>query len=97
MLKKLTATGIVAAAAAGVMSLSGPANADSLSANRTTVAHPGNDCHYVPPGHYRPAWCEDESPNTGYDTYNPGYYNGWDRDRWHRWNQWNRYQFHPYR
>lgn len=38
MLKKLTATGIVAAAAAGFMLLGGTANADRLSVNQTDHA-----------------------------------------------------------
>ncbi|GII55408.1 hypothetical protein Pth03_37970 [Planotetraspora thailandica] len=96
MLKKLIATGIVAAAATGVVLLGGPANADSLHANRTAVLHPVH-C-YNGPGYYRPTWCRNYRPTTYYPTtYYPGHRYSWDRDRnwdrgdrWHHRDGWNR-------
>jgi hypothetical protein len=98
--KKLTATGIVAAAATGVMLLGGPANADRLPANQTAVpaAHlvngyyPGDP---YPGGHYdRDRWDRDRWRNR-WDR-NRWDRNRWDRNRWDDRHGWNRYQFHPY-
>jgi hypothetical protein len=86
VLKKLTAAGILAATATGVMLTAGPANADLLAAHRAAAPaiYPA-DCYqpgYYQPAYYQPAWCANTPPITvypGYPAY-PGYY-GW--DRWH--------------
>ncbi len=64
MLKKLTATGILAAAATGVVLLGGAAaNADQLSNGRT--AAPANfGCLPTVPGAYTPALCAPGLPVT---------------------------------
>jgi hypothetical protein len=58
VLKKLTATGIVAAAAAGFMLLGGAANAERFSADHithpSTAYHPGH--HYGWPRWHRHHW-----------------------------------------
>ena len=81
MLKKLAATGVLAATATGVMLLAGPANAGS----HATAVDP---CITVPGLYQPPAWCNTyNAPPTYYappvyyppTTYYPGY--GW--DRWH--------------
>jgi hypothetical protein len=92
MLKKLTATGIVAGAATGVMLFSGPAGAARLAAGRTTVpaAYTVGACDLAVLGLYQPAWCNTYAPTPYYPppayypptTYYPGYHYGW--DRWHR-------------
>ena len=60
MLKQLTATGIVAAAAAGFMVLGGTANADQLSVNQTshqmTTYHPGDHGYGWGRWHHRHHW-----------------------------------------
>ena len=60
MLKQLTATGIVAAAAAGFMVLGGTANADRLSVNQTnhqvTTYHPGDHGYGWGRWHHRHHW-----------------------------------------
>jgi hypothetical protein len=100
VLKKLIATGIGVAAATGVMLLSGPANADRLSANQTIVpaTHMIDGCFALPVLN-RPAWCNAIYPPTTYypsttyyppTTYYPGYNYGW--NRWH-----NRYPGHFHR
>jgi len=92
VLKKLTATGILAAAATGVMLFGGSANADLLSAGQSAV--PAVDpCYVSVPTLYRPAWCSGYAPApvyppTTYDppaTYNPPgvYYPGYGWNRWH--------------
>ncbi len=98
MLKKLTATAIVGAAATGVMLLGGPANADRVSAGQK--AAPADLC-YVAPGVYQQGWCND-NPTTGYyppTTYFPPtpYYPGYGWDRWHHGGGWNRYPGHWHR
>lgn len=83
MLKKLTAAGILAATATGVVLLGGPANADLLAAHRTAVpANPIAGCYYGQV-YYQPAWCTNAPPITVYPNYPtyPGYHYGW--DRWH--------------
>ncbi|GAA4571446.1 hypothetical protein [Planotetraspora kaengkrachanensis] len=99
MLKKLIATGIVAAAATGVMLLGGPANADRLSVNRTAVPATYPVHCYSGLGYYKPTWCRNYRPTTYYRptthyqpaTYYPGHHHGWDRDdRWHHRDGWNR-------
>jgi hypothetical protein len=92
VLKKLAATGVLAATATGVMLLAGPANA-------TSGSHPTSidPCITVPGLYQPPAWCNTYAPPsfappTYYappayyppTTYYPGNY-GW--DRWHR-NPW---------
>ncbi|MFL6053252.1 MAG: hypothetical protein ACJ72W_10110 [Actinoallomurus sp.] len=76
MLKKLTATGIVAAAAAGFMLLGGTANADRLSVNHTshplTTYYPGDHGYGRGQSHHGDQW------------------NRWDR-RHHHDNHWNRW------
>ena len=96
MLKKITATGILAAAATGVVLLGGPAGANRLSAGPTSTpaAYTINGCYYNTPGYYRPSWCgvyppaTTYYPPTYYRPYYPGYHYGW--DRWHH----NPYHFH---
>lgn len=89
MLKKLTAAGILAATATGVVLLGGPANADLLAVHRTAVpaTDPINGCYYGQV-YYQPAWCTQGAPTVtvypgvpaypGYPAYpgHPGYY-GW--------------------
>lgn len=99
MLKKLTAAGIVAAAATGVMLLGGTANADRVSTGRAIVA---DGCYYQA-GYTQPAWCRDDPQGYYQHDYDHDRDRGrWDRDRdrdrWNRWHHvWNRYQFHPHR
>jgi hypothetical protein len=95
VLKKLTATGILAAATAGVMLSGGPAEADLLSAHQATAsaAYPVDPCYNIVPGVYTPSWCNNTytPPVTYYPptTYVPGYnYGGW--NRWHH-GGWGRY------
>jgi hypothetical protein len=81
VLKKLTATGILAAAGTGVMLLGGPAHADRA----VQATYPINPC-YTAPGYYQPAWCANPAP--AYypsTTYYPGYpgYANWGWNRWH--------------
>jgi hypothetical protein len=98
VLKKLTATGIMAAAATGVMLLGGQANADRIATGRTAVSdvYPVDSCYYNynTPVYYRPAWCANYPsvtiypPTTTYAppaAYYPGYYG---------WNRWHRYPWH---
>jgi hypothetical protein len=90
VLKKLAATGILAAAAAGVMLSAGPASASS---GQTASIDP---CAITVPGLYQPpSWCNTYAPAPYYPptyyappTYYPGYHYGW--DRWHH----NPYHFH---
>lgn len=91
MLKKLTATGIVAAAATGVMLLGGSAHADRLS-TKAPAAYAIIGCYYGV-NSYQPGWCGVHPPTTYYQpvtppvtyypptTYHPGNHYGW--DRWH--------------
>jgi hypothetical protein len=79
VLKQLTATGIVAAAAAGFIVLGGTANADSLSVTPTSHAvtsyHPGDHGYRGGRWHNRDRW------------------NRW--NRWHhRYGYGHRYHFH---
>jgi hypothetical protein len=94
VLKKLAATGIVATAATGVMLLGGPANADRLSADQTTVpaAFPVPGCYYAQLGAFQPSWCSNYLPTTYYPpvTYYPGYQPGW--GGWHHRYGWNRFR-----
>jgi hypothetical protein len=102
VLKKLTATGILAAATAGVMLSGGPAEADLLSAHQaaTSAAYPVDPCYNVVPGVYTPSWCTNYTPITtpiAYyprATYYPGYNYGW--NRWHH-GGWNRGPYHFHR
>jgi len=97
VLKKLTAAGILAAAASGVVLFSGAANADLLAGHRTVApaTNPVNGCYYGQAVYYQPAWCTN-APSIGvypsYPSYPgyaghpgyagyPGYHSGW--DRWH--------------
>lgn len=90
MLKKLTATGILAGAATGVVLLGGPAHADRLAAAPSAVSDVYPAACYTSPGYIPPAWCASYQPApapyyppTYYvpGTYYPGYHYGW--DRWH--------------
>jgi hypothetical protein len=102
VLKKLTATGILALAAAGVMLSGGPAQAEVTSAHHASVAdvYPVNGCYNLVPGVYQPSWCNTYAPPVTYyppatyppATYYPGYNYGW--NRWH--GGWNRgpYRWH---
>jgi hypothetical protein len=83
VLKKLTATGILAGAATGVVLLGGPANADRLAASPSAVADVPAACSYTTPGYVPPAWCTNYAQNPYYPptTYYPGYNYGW--NRWH--------------
>lgn len=91
MLKKLTAAGILAATATGVMLASGPANADLLSARQAavpattvTAATYPVECYqpgYYQPG-YQPAWCANAPSIAVYPGY-PAY--GWNRWHHHYW------------
>jgi hypothetical protein len=89
VLKKIAATGVLAAATAGVLLSAGPASAERVSAGRDIV--PVNSCYYVLPGTVPPAWCN--YPATTYyppTVYYPGYgYGGWNRwhGGWHRWHR----------
>ncbi|MDN3353140.1 hypothetical protein [Actinomadura sp. DC4] len=82
MLKKLTATGILAGAATSVVLLCGPAQADRLAASPSAVSDVPAAC-YTTPGYIRPAWCSSYVTNPYYPpaAYDPGYNNGW--NRWH--------------
>lgn len=93
MLKKLTAAGVLAATATGVMLAGGPAYADLLSARK--AAAPATypvDCYqspYYQSPYYQPAWCANTPSITvypGYPAYPayPGYY-GWNRWHHHYW------------
>lgn len=86
MLKKLTAAGILAAAASGAMLLGGPADADLLSAHKAPT-NPVNGCYYGQPVYYQPAWCTNAPSIAVYPDY-PGYsaYPGW--NRWHHHHNW---------
>jgi hypothetical protein len=100
VLKKLTATGVLAAAATGVVLLGGPASADRLSGGPATIpaAYTIGACYNNTPGYYRPSWCGVYPPATTYypSTYYaptyyrpyPGYHYGW--GRWHH----NPYRFY---
>jgi hypothetical protein len=86
VLKKLTATGILAGAATGVVLLGGPAHADRLAASPSAVSDVPAAC--ITPGYVPPAWCTSYTnpyypPTTYYPpvTYYPGYNYGW--NRWH--------------
>ncbi len=99
MLKKLTATGILAGAAAGVVLLGGPAHATRPAAISDVPAA----CVYTTPGYVPPDWCANYVPNpyappvayapptTYYPPvtvirpapYYPGY--GWDRGHHGEW------------
>jgi hypothetical protein len=58
VLKKLTATGILAGAATGAILLAGPAHADRLAAGPSTAKYPyPAACYYTTPGYIPPAWC----------------------------------------
>ena len=89
MLKKLTATGILAGAATGVVLLGGPANADRLAASPSAVSDVPAACSYTTPGYVPPAWCTSYLPNQYYApptyyppaAYYPGHHHGW--NRWH--------------
>jgi hypothetical protein len=101
VIKKLTATGILAAATAGVMLSGGPAEADLLSAHQATasVTYPIDPCYNIVPGAYTPSWCNTYTTPVTYVPpvqYYPGY--GW--NRWHHggWNNgWNRGPYHFHR
>ena len=96
MLKKLTATGILAGAATSVVLLGGPAQADRLAASPSAVADVPAACYYTTPGYVPPAWCSSHVPTQYYvpttyypsTTYYPGYNYGW--NRWHH----NPYHWH---
>ena len=80
MLKKLTATGIIVAAATGFMLLGGTANADHLSvtpaSHQATTYHPGDHGY----GYGRGRW---------------HHRNRWDRwNRWHHRNHGYGHRFH---
>lgn len=89
MVKKLTATGILAGAAASVALLGGPAHADRLAAGPSVVSDIPPACTSIVPGFIPPAWCNSYlqdpyyPPTTYYPpaTYYPGYNYGW--NRWH--------------
>jgi hypothetical protein len=90
VLKKLTATGILAGAATGVVLLGGPAHADRLAASPSAVSDIPAACYSITPGFVPPAWCTTYLPSPYYPpttyvppvTYYPGYnYGGW--NRWH--------------
>lgn len=91
MLKKLTAAGILAATATGVMLAAGPANADLLSAHRAAApATYPPDCYQ--PAIYQPAWCANAPSITVYPGV-PGYtgvpvYPGYGWNRWHHHHYW---------
>lgn len=59
VLKKLTATGILAGAATGVVLFAGPAHASRLAAVSDLPAA----CDYTTTGYVPPAWCADYLPN----------------------------------
>jgi hypothetical protein len=101
VLKKLTATGILAGAATGVVLLGGPAHADRLAASPSAVSDIPAVCTYTTPGYVPPAWCSSYLPNPYYPpttyyspiTYYPGYNYGW--NRWH--GGWGGYPHHWHR
>jgi hypothetical protein len=96
VLKKLTATGILAAAATGVMLFGGSASADRISGGQASATI--DPCAVTVPSLYQPpAWCNTYAPAPYYpppayyppSTYYPGGYNyGW--NRWHH----NPYHWH---
>lgn len=88
MLKKITATGILAGAATSVVLLGGPAHADRLAAGPSAVSDVYPPACYTSPGYIQPTWCANYQPAPYYPptyyvpgTYYPGYHYGW--DRWH--------------
>lgn len=84
MLKKLTAAGILAATATGVVLAAGPANADLLSAHRA-VAPAGYPVNCYQPGLvYQPAWCSTTPSISVYPAY-PGYPVTYPGYGWHHW------------
>jgi hypothetical protein len=94
VLKKLAATGILAAAGAGVMLSGGPAEA-ATAHQVASVAYPIDPCYNVVPGAYTPSWCNTYTTPVTYVppvTYYPGY--GW--NRWHH-GGWNRGPYHFHR
>jgi hypothetical protein len=63
VLKKLTATGILAGAATGVVLLGGPAHADGPAPSPSVVSDPyPAACYYTAPGYVPPAWCANYPP-----------------------------------
>lgn len=76
MLKKLSATGILAGAATGVVLLCGPAQADRLAAAPSAVSDIPAACVSVVPGFVAPAWCNSYLLDPYYSTtyYQPAYY-----------------------
>lgn len=92
VLKKITATGLLAAAATGVMLSGGSASAERASAGQTVY----RDCYYTAPGYYQPGWCNGYAPPTYvppvsvYPGVPYGYGYGWGRWR----GGWDRYHFH---
>jgi hypothetical protein len=101
VLKKLTATGILAGAATGIVLLGGPAHADRLAASPSAVSDVPAACYYTAPGYVPPTWCANYLPNPYYPpttyyapvTY-PGYGYGW--NRWHH-GGWGGYPHHWHR
>jgi hypothetical protein len=102
VLKKLTATGILAGAATSAVLLAGPAQADRLAASPSAVADVPAACYYTTPGYVPPAWCASYLPNQYYAPttyypsapYYPGYNYGW--NRWHH-GGWGGYPHHWHR
>jgi hypothetical protein len=102
VLKKLTATGILAGAATGVVLLGGPAHADRLAAGPSAVSDIPAACYSIVPGFIPPAWCSSYVENPYYPpttyvppvTYYPGYNYGW--NRWHG-GGWGGYPHHWHR
>ena len=96
MLKKLTATGILAGAATGVVLLGGPAQADRLAASPSAVSDVPAACISLTPGFVPPAWCATYLPAPYYPpvTYYPGYpgygWNRWHHGGWGGWGRWHR-------
>ncbi|MDN3360092.1 hypothetical protein [Actinomadura sp. DC4] len=93
MLRKLTATGILAAAVTGAMLSAGPANADRTSTAKI------DPCVTVPGFYQPPAWCNTYSTTPYYPPivtapapigYYPGYGGGYGWNRWHH----NPYHWH---
>jgi hypothetical protein len=69
VLKKLTATGILAGAATGAVLLGGPAHADRLAASPSTISDIPAACYYTTPGYVPPAWCTSYLPNPNPNPY----------------------------
>jgi hypothetical protein len=93
MLKKLTATGILAGAATGIVLLGCPAHADRLADSPSSVSDIPAACVSIVPGFVPPTWCNSYLPDPYYPpttyyppvTYYPGYNyggNGWNHGGW---------------